>query len=318
MTRFCCKLAIFLSLCIAARPGHARPVRIAYPGISIGAMVPALAVEKKFFQQEGIEVELISISAPRGVTAMISGDIDYSTASSTGLLAGLQGLPIKILMFYVRRPYHAIVGQKGMKSIQELRGKTIATSGPSGAAYYIPRAILEHHGINPDKDVKLISVGGGDIAERLLQLEKKSFDATVLSPPLLFMAEEKGYPILGTAADFLELPQQGIIATKQKMDSSPEEAKKVLRVFLRTLQLVQENKKETVYFMRQWLRIEERVADKSYRMVLQTFSWNGEVSRQGMEEMISLAKKDGKGTRDVPLNELVDFRLLREVRAKTP
>ena len=279
-------------------------------------MVPALALEKKFFEQEGLQVELISIASNRGIAAMIGGDVDYSTASSTGLRAGLQGLPVKILMFYVRRPYHAIVGQKGMKSIQDLRGKTLATSGPVGAAYYIPRAILEHNGLNPDRDVKLISVGGGDIAERLLQLEKQHFDATVLSPPLLFIAEDKGHPILGTAADFLELPQQGITATKQKLESNPEEARKVLRIFLRTLQFVQERKKETVDFMRRWLRIDERVADKSYGMVLQTFSWNGEVSPKAVEESISLAKKEAKITREVSPNELLDFGLLREVRAR--
>ena len=316
--RLCCSLGIFLFLFLVLGPADARPVRIAYPGISIGAMVPALALEKKFFQQEGLQVELISIASNRGIAAMIGGDIDYSTASSTGLRAGLQGLPVKVLMFYVRRPYHALVGQKGMKSIQDLRGKTVATSGPVGAAYYIPRAILEHYGLNPDRDVKLISVGGGDIAERLLQLEKQHFDATVLSPPLLFIAEEKGYPILSTAADFLELPQQGIIATKQKLESNPEEVKKVLSIFLRTLQFVQEGKKETVDFMRRWLRIEERVADKSYRMVLQTFSWNGEVGLKAVEDSIALAKKEAKIAREVPPNELLDFGLLREVRARGP
>lgn len=316
--RLCCSLGIFLFLFLVLGPADARPVRIAYPGISIGAMVPALALEKKFFQQEGLQVELISIASNRGIAAMIGGDIDYSTASSTGLRAGLQGLPVKVLMFYVRRPYHALVGQKGMKSIQDLRGKTVATSGPVGAAYYIPRAILEHYGLNPDRDVKLISVGGGDIAERLLQLEKQHFDATVLSPPLLFIAEEKGYPILSTAADFLELPQQGIIATKQKLESNPEEVKKVLSIFLRTLQFVQERKKETVDFMRRWLRIEERVADKSYRMVLQTFSWNGEVGLKAVEDSIALAKKEAKIAREVPPNELLDFGLLREVRARGP
>ena len=34
--------------------GAERPVRIAYPGISIGAMVPALAIDKGFFQHEGL------------------------------------------------------------------------------------------------------------------------------------------------------------------------------------------------------------------------------------------------------------------------
>lgn len=311
-------LPFFLFLSALIGEAEARPVRVAYPGISIGAMVPALAVERKFFQQEGIQLELIRMSSNTGIAAMIAGDIDYTTASSTAIRAGLQGLPVKTLMFYVQRPYHAIVAQKGVRSIQELRGKTIATSGPIGAAYYVPRAILERYGLDPDKDVRLISVGGGDITERLLQLEKKSFDATVLSPPLLFYAEEKGYPIVGTATDFLDLPQQGIAASHRKLASNPEEAKKVIRVFLKSLQFIRGNREETVGFMRRWLKVDEVVAEKSYQMVLQTFSWNGEVSLKAVEKLIEITKREARGTKAVSVHELVDFGLLKEVRSKAP
>src|SRR5439155_12326316 len=112
--------------------GLERPVRIVYPGISIGAMVPALAIDKGFFQQEGLQVEFIVMPTSTGITALI-GEVDYSTTASSAIGAAVRGLPVKILMFYVQRPYHAIVAQKGIKSINDLRGKTIATSGPGGA-----------------------------------------------------------------------------------------------------------------------------------------------------------------------------------------
>lgn len=316
--KFCLTPAVFILLFFWPVISNARPVRIAYPGISIGAMVPALAAEKKLFQQEGIQMELIVMPASTGIMAMGAGDIDFSTASSSALAASLRGLPVKIVMFYVNRPYHAIVAQKGIKSIQDLRGKTIATSRRGGAAYYVPRAILEHHGMNPDKDVRLISVGGGDIVERLQQLEKGRFEATVLSPPLLFYAEEKGFRIVGTATDFLESPQQGIAVAKSKIESTPDEVNRMIRVFLRALRFIRENREETVNFMRRWLRIEERVAEKSYNMVLKTFSWDGEASQKGIEKLVEITKQEGKLTKETPLTELIDFDLLRAVRAKMP
>src|SRR5205807_8090288 len=51
--------------------GAERPIRIVYPGISIGAMVPALAIEKGFFQQEGLQVEFIVMPAATGISALI-------------------------------------------------------------------------------------------------------------------------------------------------------------------------------------------------------------------------------------------------------
>jgi ABC-type nitrate/sulfonate/bicarbonate transport system substrate-binding protein len=76
--------------------GAERPVRIAYPGISIGAMVPALAIDKGFFQQEGLQVEFIVMPTSTGITALI-GEVDYSTTASSAIGAAVRGLPVKIL-----------------------------------------------------------------------------------------------------------------------------------------------------------------------------------------------------------------------------
>lgn len=310
--------ALFFVLFVRAGYGAERPVRIAYPGISIGAMVPALAQEKGFFQEEGIpRVEMIVMRASTGIATLVTGDVDYSTASSSAVGAGVQGLPVKVLMFYVRRPYHAIVGQRGIRSISELRGQTLATSSPGGAAYEVPRAILEHYGMKPDRDVRLIFVGGGNITERLAQLEAGRFAATVLSPPLLYDAEQKGFPILATATDLIEYPQQGIAAAAAKLKSNPGQVKAMIRVFLRTLRFIRERRDETVSFMRRWLKIDETVAQKSYDMVQRTFGWDGEVSSKAVEKLVEIAKQEGRATREISAAELVDFRLLREVRAES-
>ena len=308
--------ALFVSFAALAY-GAERPIRIVYPGISIGAMVPALAIDKGFFQQEGLQVEFIVMPTSTGIAAL-TGEVDYATTASSAIGAAVRGLPIKILMFYVQRPYHAIVAQKGIKSINDLRGKTISTSGPGGAAYEVPRVIIEHYGMKPDKDVRFMFVGGGNITERLAQLEAGRFDATVLSPPLLYYAEQKGFPILATATDLMEYPQQGIALASAKLKSNPDQLKQVIRVFLRTLRLIREQREETVSFMQRWLKIDESVAAKSYEMVQRTFSWDGEVSSKALENLIEVAKQQGKVSKETPASEIIDFRLLREVRASMP
>jgi len=55
--------------------GLERPVRIVYPGISIGAMVPTLAIDKGFFQQEGLQVEFIVMPAATGISTLITPEI---------------------------------------------------------------------------------------------------------------------------------------------------------------------------------------------------------------------------------------------------
>ena len=161
-------------------------------------------------------------------------------------------------------------------------------------------------------------VGGGNITERLAQLEAGRFDATVLSPPLLYYAEQKGFPILATATDLMEYPQQGIALASAKLKSNPDQLKQVIRVFLRTLRLIREQREETVSFMQRWLKIDESVAAKSYEMVQRTFSWDGEVSSKALEKLIEVATQQGKVSKETPASEIIDFRLLREVRASMP
>lgn len=311
----------FAIVCLLSLPTtrvEARPVRIVYPGISIGAMVPALAIDKGFFQQEALQVEFIVMPTSAGITALLTGEVDYSTTASSAIAAAVRGLPVKIQMFYVQRPYHAIVAQKGLKSVYDLRGKTVATSGAGGAAYEVPRVILEYYGMKPDKEVHLIFVGGGNITERLAQLEAGRFDATVLSPPLLYYAEQKGFPILATATDLIEYPQQGIALASAKLKSNLDQVKQVIRVYLRTLRFIRERRDETVSFMRRWLKIDERVAEKSYDMVQQTFSWDGEVSSKALEKLVEIARQQGRIAKEIAMGDIVDFRLLREVRAGMP
>src|SRR2546428_10326834 len=114
--------------------------------------------------------------------------------------------------------------------------------------------------MKPDKDVRLIFVGGGNITERLAQLEAGRFDATVLSPPLLYYAEQKGFPILATATDLIEYPQQGITLASAKLKSNPDQVKQVVRVFLRSLRFIRERRDGDVEFMRGGVKKNKRGA----------------------------------------------------------
>jgi ABC-type nitrate/sulfonate/bicarbonate transport system substrate-binding protein len=116
----------------------------------------------------------------------------------------------------------------------------------------------------------------------------------------------------------MEYPQQGIALASAKLKSNSDQVKQVIRVFLRTLRLIREQREETVSFMRRWLKIDEPVAAKSYEMVQRTFSWDGEVSSKALEKLVEIGKQQGRVTKETPVSEIVDFRLLREVRTGAP
>jgi ABC-type nitrate/sulfonate/bicarbonate transport system substrate-binding protein len=73
MKRALAELFAALFVCsVSFAYGLERPVRIVYPGISIGAMVPTLAIDKGFFHQERLQVEFIVMPAATGTSALIT------------------------------------------------------------------------------------------------------------------------------------------------------------------------------------------------------------------------------------------------------
>src|ERR1051326_6180828 len=100
--------------------------RLTLPAKSLTFFPYYFGKDKRFFEEEGLERELIIMRPPRGVPALQSGDLDYSAAASLSMLAALKGAPLRALMFIQTRLSFSLVGQPGMTA------QKISTVGVSG------------------------------------------------------------------------------------------------------------------------------------------------------------------------------------------
>jgi len=83
-----------------------------------------------------------------------------------------------------------------IKSIAELRGKTIGVSGPGSSSELFLRAGLRKAGLNPDKDVSVIALGSMDNIKAAIEHHK--VDASMLaSPHLMYGVADKTIKVLG-------------------------------------------------------------------------------------------------------------------------
>ena len=75
-----------------------------------------LAHRRGFLKEEGIEAEIIRISAAAGRAALASGEVDYSTGiGGTAIGGALSGVPIKVVACYVPAPVLALVARPEFK-----------------------------------------------------------------------------------------------------------------------------------------------------------------------------------------------------------
>src|SRR6202008_24157 len=90
-------LASLLILAALCEPADARKVSVAVPDLSTSIVAFVVAKEKHFYDEEGLEVELIKMSAPLANLALIGGNVEFGAAGAAAIPSVMRGAPLKFL-----------------------------------------------------------------------------------------------------------------------------------------------------------------------------------------------------------------------------
>ena len=217
-------------------PVHAADkVRISIPGLASIFMTFPLAHKLGFFKEEGIEDEIIRVSAAGGASraTIASGEIDYAIGIVSMVRAALTGLPVKVVACHVPVPVNVLVAQRNIKSVPELKGKTIGILNPGSPPDFMTRMIVRHFGLDPEKEIKLVSVGPPEA--RFAALNQGIVHATLLSPPFDFEAKKLGFNVIAITREIISFPETGLVTGVKKIQEKPDEIKRVIRAGLKAI-----------------------------------------------------------------------------------
>ena len=305
--------ALVIVLLLFNSADAADKVRISMTGFAGQFMTFPLAQKRGFLKEEGIEAEIIRISAAAGRAALSGGEVDYSTGiGGTAIGGALSGVPIKVVACFVPAPVLALVARPEIKSVQALKGKTVAVLIFGGVAHFAARAVAKHFGLDPEKDLKYLAVGPPDA--RFAALSQGLVDAAVLGPPLDFAARKQGFNILARAHDVLVFPETGLVTSVKKIQDKPDEIKRVIRAGIKANRYIRSNRDGTLQFLMEWLKLNREVATATYDGVVKVYDDDINVCEKGLRLVIDETKKTMKVTRDVPLSDIADLSILREAQ----
>jgi ABC-type nitrate/sulfonate/bicarbonate transport system substrate-binding protein len=158
-------------------------------------------------------------------------------------------------------------------------------------------------------------LGGTDATARFAQLKSGVVDATMLSPPLLFVARNEGFRILSSAKNMPELPSTGLATSEAVLREKPEQATKMLRAFVKGLVFLRENREETIRYAMELLKLNRVVAEESYDLSRDCYSKDGGISDQGFQLVLELQRdREGIGAKNIPVTQMASFIFLRDVQ----
>ena len=88
----------------------------------------------------------------------------------------------------------------------------------------------------------------------------------------------------------------------------------MLRALYRGLSFARERPDDSIQIIEREWKVDNAVARESYASLVKSFSRGGTASDAGIKFHLQQIQKMDKSVGDIPLNKVVDFRLLEEIR----
>jgi ABC-type nitrate/sulfonate/bicarbonate transport system substrate-binding protein len=165
--------------------------------------LPAWMAERKgFFKDEGLDVRMkVYDSSDPIFVDLRNNEQQIALASIESVIAdAYKGGKVRIVAGSAKRPPHFIIAQPEIKTLAQLKGKTIGVvSMHEGTTFFI--ADIAKAGGFALSDVKVEAVGGSPTRQRLLK--EKKIDMGLQPYPLSYEAEALGFTNLGPIANLV-------------------------------------------------------------------------------------------------------------------
>ena len=303
---------LFSTLFLYASVQAADKIRIAIPDPNPPYLTFPLAQKKGFLKDEGFAAEILLMRPIVQIPALNNADIDYLTGIPHGVRTAIAGFPLKVMACYLPASTLMLVSRPEIKSVKELKGKTIAVASVGGAVFTALQLIAKHFGLDPEKEIKVLAVGSNEA--RLAALKQGLVAATVVPPPWDFHARKLGFHVIAKSHEIFRYPQVGLIANEKKIKERPEEIKRVIRAGIKANRYARSNREGTIQFLMEWMKIDRELATATYEAFAPAYSEDGTLPEDGLRLVIEEAKKAAKVDRQVSVSDVADLSILREAQ----
>ena len=232
-----------------------------------GAIMPLwVTKEAGLFNREGLDVELISIQGQPAVAALIAGEIDLPYCIPHNVISAIAGgADLLFIASIYNRMQYRIVAAPGIERAEQLKGKIVGVARVHDVSHFYMRLGLQRLGMNPEQDIRVISVGGQN--DRVLALKSGRVAATIVNPANALILEKAGFKTV-LDLESLGFPVVGnTMAVRRNMVKERRATLvKFLRAFMAGVKKIQSEPELSKKVLAQYLRLKDRdVIEENYR-----------------------------------------------------
>jgi NitT/TauT family transport system substrate-binding protein len=219
--------------------------------------------ELGWFGQAGLTVTANVLYGVQNVTtAVLDGSADIGIGTPEGVLSD----PDAALLMVggnASKLANALITRPGIRTIAELRGRTIGVSHPREGTALLAREMLAAHGLEAGKDYEIRAAGVA--SARWEAIQSGELDAGLQTAPHKYIAEDAGYPNLGDISDYV--PDYQFTTFNVRVDWVPaheDQLRRFLAVVSRATQWLYDEPADAVRLAEQAMKTTPEYAQRDY------------------------------------------------------
>src|SRR5712692_11294507 len=257
---------------VLAQAKPSKHIYIGVSSVSMGNIIIFATKEAKLFEKYGLYADPVAMrGSGEASKAMIGGSVQIGPiATPTVINAGLSGSDLVILAHTLPGVVHAMMVKPEIKRVEDLRGKRVGVTTFGSLTDFLVRHILRKKGLNPDRDVALIQIGGDP--ERIGALKQGTIDAASLSFPGYGIAMKMGFPMLWDSSKEIDYPWIEITTRRASIQKDRDMVMNYMKAHLEGTALFKKDREFGKKVIKKTLRVDnEEMVNESYEIFSKAF-----------------------------------------------
>ena len=303
---------------VGVAPVIAEPLRVGIPGLSAEFAPVWAANDRGLLKKYGFESEIIAMQGGTQLAqAVIGASIPIAVMGGAYLTAAVRGADLVMIATHMDKFPYSLIVKPNIKRVEDLKGTKLAISRFGSSSDAGLRVALQKLGLNPDKDVTILQVGGQ--TERFAALKGGSVDGTVVIPPLSGAAQRLGYNALINMTELgISYPQEGVVVSRQMIGSRRETVIRFLKAYIEGVKELKTDKEFAIAVMAKHLRLDrkkdrEALEDSFKEVVIEQMLKVPSINLEAIKVGLDLLGKDKPARASSNPRDYVDGTLMQEL-----
>lgn len=282
------------------------PVKIGHVVLGdFGVNAPTLvALDKGFFKQQGLDARMIPFrGGPDLLKGVVAGAADLGITGATDpLVFRERGTTIRAVATVLEKNHFTITVAPSIKRVEDLKGGTIGVTVVGSTTWVFARMLAKKMGWDPEKDVKIVGIGGLDA--QAAALKRGEIQAVVFGDAGAVL-ESQGIARILMRLDEVTPRWISLIAysTDEIIKARRDVLQRALHAIFQGHKLCLDNAEESIRIAAKGIGWSEAATRRAYGLVRPLLSRDGRLDLEALKLMQDTLLEHGLLKQRLPLEQ---------------